>query len=169
MPGSIAHGRSLAIIGALYRPGRNFTTTNELGVGRVQVTRWRERYCRLRPAGIERDLPRGPPPSKVDVTRLVRLTTQSKPDAATHRNMHTMTAELGVSTASVSRHWRADGLKPHLVGRFKVSRVPKFVEKLEDIASLHVSPSRLGRDGAVLRRTRKTKCRRWIACSPGRR
>ena len=118
---------------------------------------------------IERDLPRGPPPSKVDVTRLVRLTTQSKPDATTHRNTHTMTAELGVSTASVSRHWRSDGLKPHLVRGFKVSRDPKFVDKLEDIMGLYVSPPWLARDGAVLRRTRRTKCRRWIACSPGRR
>jgi hypothetical protein len=31
------------------------------------------------------------------------------------------------------RHWHAHGLKPHLVRAFKVSRDPKFVEKLEDI------------------------------------
>jgi len=31
-------------------------------------------------------------------------------------------------------------LKPHRVKRFKVSRDPKFVEKLEDIVGLYVSP-----------------------------
>jgi transposase len=112
----------------------------QLGVGRVQVARWRERYARFRLAGIERDLPRGAPPVKVNVARLVELTTQSKPAAATHWSTRTMAEELGVSAASVSRHWRANGLKPHLVHGFKVSRDPKFVEKLEDIVGLYMSP-----------------------------
>jgi len=51
-----------------------------------------------------------------------------------------MAAQIGVSAASVSRHWRAHGLKPHLVQGFKVSRDPKFVEKLEDIVGLYMSP-----------------------------
>ena len=111
-----------------------------LDVGRIQVSRWRERYLESGLEGIERDLPRGAPPVKVDVARLVELTTQSKPEAATHWSTRTMAAELGVSAASVSRHWRANGLKPHLVRGFKVSRDPKFVEKLEDIVGLYMSP-----------------------------
>ncbi|MBK5203953.1 MAG: hypothetical protein JJD98_00650 [Polaromonas sp.] len=50
-----------------------------------------------------------------------------------------MVAELGVSAASVSRYWRKNGLKPHVVRGFKVSRDPKFVEKLEDIVGLYLS------------------------------
>src|SRR5665811_1737663 len=42
-----------------------------LGIGRVQVARWRQRYAQHRLAGIERDLPRGAPPVTVDVARLV--------------------------------------------------------------------------------------------------
>ena len=112
----------------------------QVGVGRVQVSRWRERYAQSRLAGIEHDLSRGAPPVKVDVARLVELTTQSKPEAATHWSTRKMAAQLGVSAASVSRHWRANGLKPHLVRGFKVSRDPKFVEKLEDIVGLYMSP-----------------------------
>ena len=112
----------------------------QLEVGRVQVSRWRERYAEARLAGIERDLPRGAPPVKVDVARLVALTTQSKPATATHWSTRTMAQALGVSAASVSRHWRANGLKPHLVRGFKVSRDPQFVEKLEDIVGLYLSP-----------------------------
>ena len=78
-----------------------------LSVGRVQVSRWRYRYAQLRLAGIERDLPRGAPAKTVDVARLVELTTQSKPEAATHWSTRTMAEQLGVSAASVSRHWRA--------------------------------------------------------------
>jgi transposase len=119
---------------------QNLEIAAQLGVGRVQVGRWRERYAEARLKGIERDLPRGAPPVKVDVTRLVELTTQSTPQAATHWSTRTMAAELGVSAASVSRHWRAHGLKPHVVRGFKVSRDPKFVEKLEDIVGLYLSP-----------------------------
>src|SRR5665811_1372603 len=108
-----------------------------LGIGRVQVARWRQRYAQHRLAGIERDLPRGAPPVTVDVARLVELTTRSKPEAATQWSTRTMAEKLGVSAASVSRHWRAHGLKPHLVRGFKVSRDPKFVEKLEDIVGLY--------------------------------
>ena len=119
---------------------QNKAIAAQLDVGRVQVSRWRDRYVRLRFAGIERDLPRGAPPVKVDVARLVELTTQSKPKVATHWSTRTMAGELDVSAASVSRHWRANGLKPHLVRGFKVSRDPKFVEKLEDIVGLYMSP-----------------------------
>ncbi len=119
---------------------QNKAIAEQLGVGRVQVSRWRERYARLRLAGIERDLPRGAPPVKIDVARLVELTTQSKPEAATHWSTRTMAAQLGVSAASVSRHWRANGLKPHRVRGFKVSRDPRFVEKLEDVVGLYLSP-----------------------------
>lgn len=119
---------------------QNKAIAQQLGVGRVQVARWRERYAESRLVGIERDLPRGAPPAKVDVARLVELTTQTKPEAATHWSTRTMAARLGVSAASVSRHWRAHGLKPHIVRGFKVSRDPKFVEKLEDIVGLYMSP-----------------------------
>lgn len=119
---------------------QNKDIARQLDVGRVQVSRWRERYAQSRLFGIERDLPRGAPPAKVDVARLVELTTQTKPKAATHWSTRTMAAELGISAASVSRHWRANGLKPHVVRGFKVSRDPQFVEKLEDIVGLYMSP-----------------------------
>ncbi|UIF88176.1 IS630 family transposase (plasmid) [Cupriavidus necator] len=50
---------------------QNKDIAEQLGVGRVQVSRWRERYAQSGLAGIERDLPRGAPPVKVDTARLV--------------------------------------------------------------------------------------------------
>jgi Homeodomain-like domain len=111
-----------------------------LGIGRVQVARWRERYLQAGIEGIERDLPRGAPPVKVDVAQLVELTTQSKPDAATQWSTRTMAAELGVAPSTVWRHWQDHGLKPHIVRGFKIPRDPKFVEKLEDIVGLYMAP-----------------------------
>lgn len=118
----------------------NKDIAQEVGVGRVAVARWRQRYLELGIEGIERDLPRGAPPIKVDVAKLVELTTQSKPEAATHWSTRKMADELGVSASTVMRHWQAHGLKPHLVRGFKVSRDPKFAEKLEDIVGLYISP-----------------------------
>jgi transposase len=113
---------------------------NKVGVSRSQAGRWRERYAQSRLAGIERDLPRGAPPRTVDVARLVEMTTRSAPPKASHWSTRSMAQTLGVSQSSVSRHWRSHGLKPHLVETFKVSRDPRFVEKLEDIVGLYMSP-----------------------------
>ena len=119
---------------------QNKDIAEQLGVGRVQVARWRERYLVSSLQGIEHDLPRGAPPVKVDVKKLVELTTQTTPEAATHWSTRKMAAALDVSPSTVMRHWQANGLKPHLLRGFKVSRDPKFVEKLEDIVGLYMSP-----------------------------
>ena len=111
-----------------------------LGVDRIQVGRWRERYALAGFAAIERDLPRGGRKPVVDRAELVRLTTQSLPEAATQWSSRLMGEKLGISHSTVSRIWKARGLKPHRVEAFKVSRDPKFAEKLEDIVGLYVSP-----------------------------
>ena len=119
---------------------QNKDIAQQLGIGRVQVARWRERFLQSGVQGIKRDLPRGAPPVKVDVAKLVELTTQSTPEAATHWSTRTMAVVLQVSPRTVMLHWQANGLKPHLVRGFKISRDPKFVEKLEDIVGLYLSP-----------------------------
>ncbi|WP_340524879.1 LuxR C-terminal-related transcriptional regulator, partial [Cupriavidus necator] len=88
---------------------QNKAIASRLGIGRAQVARWRERYALTGLAGIVHDLPRGAPPVKVDVARLVALASecQSGPQRWSTRRL---AAELGVSAASVSRHWRAAGL-----------------------------------------------------------
>lgn len=118
----------------------NKDIATQLGAGRVQVARWRQRYLESGLQGIERDLPRGAPPMKVDVAKLVELTTQSTPKAATHWSTRKMAAVLNVSPSTVMRHWQSNGLKPHLVRGFKISRDPRFIEKLEDIVALYMSP-----------------------------
>lgn len=77
---------------------------------------------------------------KVEMARLVELTTQTTPAAATHWSTGTMGAALGVGGSTVMRHWQAHGLGPHVVRGFKVSRDPKCVEKLADIVGLYLSP-----------------------------
>ena len=119
---------------------QNLQIADTLGVGRLQVAHWRWRSAAMRLTGIERELPRGAPPKQVELAQLVELTTQSKPETATHWSSRKMAAKLGVHATTISRHWKAAGLKPHIVRGFKVSRDPKFVEKLEDIVGLYMAP-----------------------------
>jgi transposase len=112
----------------------------QVGVGRLPVGRWRERYRRAGLAGIERDAPRGGRKPKINSAEIVRLTTQTRPQAATHWSTRRLAAKVGVSDSTVLRVWRTHGLKPHRVRSFKVSRDPRFVEKREDIVGLYLSP-----------------------------
>jgi transposase len=118
----------------------NETIGEMLDVGRVQVGRWRARYAAQGFKGIEQDLPRGGRKPTVDPAEIVRLTTQTKPEAATQWSTRTLAAVAGVSDTTIQRIWKKQGLKPHRVKQFKVSRDPKFVEKLEDIVGLYMSP-----------------------------
>lgn len=118
----------------------NQRIAEQLNIGRVQVGRWRERYALEGLSGIEKDRPRGGRKTQIDAAEIVRLTTQTLPDNATHWSTRTMAAASGISEKSVRRIWKAHGLKPHLEKTFKVSRDPKFVEKLEDIVGLYLSP-----------------------------
>lgn len=118
----------------------NIEIAKQLKIGRVQAGRWRDRYAQGGLPAIEVDLPRGGRKKRVDAGEIVRLTTQTLPQNATHWSARTMAAQVGASERSVRRAWRAHGLKPHLIKSFKVSRDPKFVEKLEDIVGLYLSP-----------------------------
>src|ERR1700682_4091407 len=90
-----------------------------LGIGRVQVGRWRERFIQGGVVAIEGDLPRSGRKPRVDRAEIVRLTTQTTPEAATHWSTRTLAKKAGVSDTTVLRIWQANGLKPHLVDGFK--------------------------------------------------
>jgi transposase len=74
------------------------------------------------------------------IAEIVRLTTQTTPEGATHWSVRTMAKRVGVSPASVQRIWSELGLKPHLVQTFKVSTDPRFQEKLIDVVGLYLNP-----------------------------
>jgi len=118
----------------------NHEIARRLEISRGQVIVWRDRFAKGGIAAIESDLPRSGRKPRIDAAEIVRLTTQTKPEGATHWSTRKLAAHLGISDTTVLKVWRANGLKPHLVETFKVSRDPKFVEKLEDIVGLYMSP-----------------------------
>lgn len=118
----------------------NHEIARRLQISRGQVITWRGRFASGGFKAIESDLPRSGRKPRIDAAQIVRVTTQTKPPGATHWSTRKLAAKLGISDTTVHKVWRAHGLKPHLVKTFKVSRDPKFVEKLEDIVGLYMSP-----------------------------
>ncbi len=114
---------------------QNKAIAAHLGIGRVQVARWRDRYEQSRLAGIEHDLPRGAPPVRMDVERLVELA--SGPDTA-QWSTRTLAAALGVSASSVSRHWQATGLPARQEG--PVPECQHLGGKPLEVVGLYVTP-----------------------------
>ena len=115
----------------------------ELGISNQKAARWRQRFLKVGLAGLEKDAPRpGRTPSipKATVELVIKLTTLEKPHNATHWSTRTMAAAVAISAASVRRIWRANGLKPHLIETFKVSKDPRFAEKLEGVVGLYLNP-----------------------------
>src|ERR1035438_6654067 len=121
----------------------NLEIAHRLQVSLPLVGRWRRRYAAKKFAGIESDAPRSgrkPIISAELVQSIVNKTTQGTPPGQTHWSQHSMSKATGVSPSTVSRIWRAHGLKPHLVKSFKLSNDPRFAEKLEDVVGLYINP-----------------------------
>jgi len=115
----------------------------ELNITPEKAARWRTRFLDGGIPALQKDAPRpGRTRTITDtkVKRVIDMTTQDKPDNATHWSTRTMAAAAGLSETSVRRIWHAHGLKPHLVRTFKISQDPHFAEKLEAIVALYLNP-----------------------------
>jgi transposase len=113
------------------------------GVNRHTATLWRGR---VRTAGIgavwEIEPGRGRKP-QYDLERrdgLIAATLRSKPKGATQWSCRSMAKAQGVSKNTVNRLWQLHNLKPHLSRTFKLSRDPRFLEKLTDVVGLYLNP-----------------------------
>jgi len=71
---------------------------------------------------------------------LIDTTLQTKPKGSTHWSCRTMAAAQEISKSTVSNVWRSHNIKPHRIRKFKLSRDPKFLEKLTDVVGLYLNP-----------------------------
>jgi transposase len=74
------------------------------------------------------------------VARIVEATLQTKPAGSTHWSTRTLADAQGVSKNTIHRVWQEHQLKPHLTKSFKLSRDPKFLEKLTDVVGIYLTP-----------------------------
>jgi transposase len=115
----------------------------ELGVSRNMVSKWRSRFLVDRLDGLA-DEPRPGRPRLIGderVEALIAKTLEEAPSTSdTHWSTRSMAATTGMSQSTVSRIWRAFGLKPHAVQTWKLSTDPLFVDKVRDVVGLYMSP-----------------------------
>jgi transposase len=71
---------------------------------------------------------------------IIEATLQTKPPGMTHWSCRLMAQAQAVSKDTVNRLWQWHNLKPHLSRTFKLSRDPKFLEKLTDVVGLYLNP-----------------------------
>ncbi|ABW12825.1 putative transposase [Parafrankia sp. EAN1pec] len=118
------------------------------GVSRPTVDLWISRY---RKDGIDGlfDRPRGAPREQVPAMvrgRILALTRKSPPaeTGLSHWSSRQMTTFIKRTTGAsvshfyVAKLWRDHGLKPYQQGTFKISKDPRFAEKIADIVGLYL-------------------------------
>ena len=125
------HGKSEAAIAA------------EMNVNRKTVRLWRERFVAQGLPGLWEIAPgrgRKATYSPERIKAVIDTTLQSKPKGMTHWSCRLMAADQGLSKSTVSNLWRSHNLKPHRTKTFKLSRDPKFLQKLTDVVGLYLNP-----------------------------
>ncbi len=114
----------------------------KLSVTVQTVGKWRRRFLERRVDGLT-DQERPGAPRKItdkDVEEVISKTLETKPKSATHWSTRGMAEATGMSQSSISRIWRAFGLKPHRTETFKLSNDPFFIEKVRDVVGLYMNP-----------------------------
>lgn len=122
---------------------RALPVAEAVGKSVLTVRRWRRRYRDKGIEGLLKDATRPPrrkPLSAETVKKVVDMTLNTKPLGITHWSVRTMAKASGISPAAVQRIWKAHGLKPHLTRTFKLSRDPKFADKVADVVGLYLNP-----------------------------
>jgi len=107
----------------------NVDIAEKLGCHFATVGKWRNRFAERRLDGLC-DEPRPGPPRTIDdakVEEVVVKTLEETPSDATHWSTRRMAEAVGISASSVSKIWRAFGLKPHRSRRLQDLPDPLFV------------------------------------------
>ena len=113
-----------------------------LGIHEHTVGKWRRRFVQGGIEGLTDEYRAGRPRTVSDaqVAQVIERTLNTTPKDATHWSIRSMAAEAGLSHTTIRRIWAAFGLQPHRSETFKLSTDPLFVDKVQDIVGLYMSP-----------------------------
>lgn len=112
-----------------------------VGASVRSVYKWVWRYSKEGINGLHERKRSGRPRSlNLDqVMEILTKTVEELPPGATHWSQRAMAKVAGVSQYQVAQIWEAAGLKPHRLRSFKISRDPKFAEKIVDVVGLYMN------------------------------
>lgn len=115
----------------------------ELGINRHTAALWRKRVAAEGIGTLWEVAPGRGRKARYDPAKhkaIIEATLQTPPKGMTHWSCRLMAQAQGVSKSTVNRLWQLHNLKPHLNRTFKLSRDPKFLEKLTDVVGLYLNP-----------------------------
>src|SRR5215831_9274789 len=115
----------------------------QLKVNRHTVALWRKRVAREGIGCVWEIAPGRGRKARYDQTKrdvIIQATLETKPQGMTQWSCRLMAKAQGVSKNTINRLWELHNLKPHLERTFKLSRDPKFLQKLTDVVGLYLNP-----------------------------
>src|SRR5258708_1337477 len=125
LPVRVAERARIVLLAASGQPDKEIAA--RMAITPKKVSRWRKRFLALGVPGLQKDAhrPGRKPTIGARLTKRVgTMITRQQPTNATHWSRGTMAAAVGSVEGSVRRIWRAPGLKPQPLERFKLSNGP---------------------------------------------
>jgi transposase len=122
----------------------NFAIAQQLGISRPTVLTLRAAFAERGMTAIVgiRKRKRQAKVLTVELEQKILDTTlKSRPaDGSTHWSVRVLAKHMGVSRTIVHRVWQRHDVQPHRVEKFKLSKDPKFEEKVRNIVGLYLNP-----------------------------
>jgi transposase len=131
------------IVLAVARGESEAAVASALQINRKTVRLWRERFAAEGLKSLWEIAPgrgRKATYSPDRIKAVLDATLQSKPKGQTHWSCRLLAASQGLSKSTISNLWKSHNIKPHRTKTFKLSRDPKFLEKLTDVVGLYLNP-----------------------------
>ena len=140
-PAGLVRRARVVLLSAAGEAGRAIAARLELTP--EQVSRIRRRFVREGLAGLTTR----PKPGRTDhavpaalVERIVALALSPPPAGRSRWTTRLLGKAVGLTSGCVSDVLRRQGLKPHRVRTYKVSRDPAFAAKVQDVVGLYLQP-----------------------------
>jgi transposase len=114
-----------------------------VGISETHVSRIRQRFVEGGVAGLAPQPRAGRkdhavPQEKIE--RIVQTTLSPPPPGRSRWTTRLLARKFKLTSATISKILRANGLKPHLIRTYKVSRDPAFASKVKDVVGLYLNP-----------------------------
>ncbi|HMJ15497.1 MAG TPA: IS630 family transposase [Polyangiaceae bacterium] len=114
-----------------------------VGITATHVSRIRRRFAEAGVGGLEEQPKSGRKDHAVPadtIEHIVQTTLSPPPPGRTRWTTRLLARKFELTSATISKILRANGLKPHLIRTYKVSRDPAFAAKVKDVVGLYLNP-----------------------------
>ena len=114
-----------------------------VGISVQHVSRIRQRFIESGVTGLSERRKTGRKDHAVSaetIESIVQTTLSPPPPGRTRWTTRLLGRKFDLTSATISKILRANGLKPHLVRTYKVSRDPDFAAKVKDVVGLYLNP-----------------------------